>query len=179
MTTIDNLLVLDNVLSKNQCETLISLGSAKLNNSDLASYLGYEYYEWKNWKIDPIIRPLTDLIVQEYRNKFPAIECTATLWGIGDWRLKHFPPGYAFNKWHHEHDYSNPTRIACILVYLSDHDCGTEFLSTGEVIKSVAGRAIMFPTSWTHTHRGQVCPDNRSRYIMSAYAYLTDIKTNE
>ena len=170
--------MLDNALTGEQCNELINIGSKTLVNTSLETTLGYEYTEWKNWKVDPIIRPLTDLLVQKYIEKFPAITYTETLWGIGDWRFKHFPPGYSFNKWHSEHDYINPTRIACILVYLSDHNCGTEFLSNQKTIKSITGRAIMFPTSWTHTHRGQVCPDSKSRYIMSAYAYLTDKKSS-
>ena len=174
----DNLLVLDHALTKEECTELIDIGSKTLINTSLETTLGYEYTEWKNWSTDSIIRPLTDLLVQKYIEKFPAITYTETLWGIGDWRFKHFPPGYSFNKWHSEHDYINSTRIACILVYLSDHDCGTEFLSSQKIIKSVTGRAIMFPTSWTHTHRGQVCPENKSRYILSAYAYLTDKNPN-
>lgn len=178
MTKIDNLLILDNSLTREQSETLIEIGSKSLDKTDLESHLGYEFYEWETWNTDSIIRPLTDLIIQEYRTRFPAINYTETLWGVGDWRFKHFPPGYSFQDWHHEHGFDNPLRIACILVYLSDHNCGTEFLATGETIKSITGRAIIFPTSWTHTHRGQVCPDNKSRYIMSAYVYLTDMKNN-
>lgn len=174
----DNLLVLDNALTREQCDELIKIGSQNLITTSLESSLGYEYSEYKNWNTDPIIRPLTDILVQRYIEAFPAITYTETIWGIGDWRFKHFPPGYSFEKWHHEHDYNNSTRIACILVYLSDHACGTEFLSTQKTIKSCVGRAIMFPTSWTHTHRGQVCPEGKSRYIMSAYAYLTDKKSN-
>jgi hypothetical protein len=171
---LDNLLVLDNALTADDCQVLINSGSKNLISTSLETTLGYEFKEWKNWNNDPIVRPLTDLLVQKYIEQFPAITYTKTVWGIGDWRFKHFPPGYSFNEWHSEHDYNNSTRIACILVYLSDHDCGTEFLSTQKTVKSCAGRAIMFPTSWTHTHRGQVCPENKSRYIMSAYAYLTD-----
>ena len=179
MTKIDNLLVLDSALTAEQCDMLIELGSLNLDKSDLESHLGYEFYEWKMWNTNTIIRPLADLVVQKYRTQFPAINYTETLWGVGDWRFKHFPPGYCFQDWHQEHSVENSLRIACILVYLSDHDCGTEFLATGETIKSVKGRAIMFPTSWTHTHRGQLCPENKSRYIMSAYVYLTKMKSNE
>ena len=32
----------------------------------------------------------------------------------------------------------------------------------------------MFPAFWTHTHRGQPCPENKYRYILSAYVNLID-----
>lgn len=32
----------------------------------------------------------------------------------------------------------------------------------------------LFPAFWTHTHRGQLCPDNKLRYVMSAYVTLKE-----
>ena len=52
--------------------------------------------------------------------------------------------------------------------YLSDHNCGTEFYN-GCMVKSVKGRSLLFPPYWTHAHKGQPCPDNKERYILSAY----------
>ena len=72
-------------------------------------------------------------------------------------------------------DLTNEPRILSILVYLSNHNCGTEFYN-GKVIKSVKGRALIFPAFWTHTHKGQPCPDNKYRYILSAYVNLIDDK---
>ena len=69
---------------------------------------------------------------------------------------------------HSEQSIEDP-RVLSILVYLSDHNCGTEFYN-GFTIKSVKGRAMVFPPYWTHAHKGQPCPDKKFRYILSAYA---------
>ena len=178
MLMIDNVMVLDNVLTDEQCNLLISDSQGNLNTEDLETDLGYEYFICLYEKY-PFLIDTTQYIVREYEKQFPSINKTATIWDMADWKLKHFPPGYHFSPWHHEHDYRVPHRIACIILYLTDHNCGTQFFSTKEVIKSVKGRAVMFPTFWTHTHRGQVCPDNKDRYIMSAYALLTDLEMKE
>ena len=171
----NNTLVLDGVLSIEQCESLIKEGTASMVDSELAGVMGYRWSEFDQ-NTHPIIAPITSALTQEYVKHFPAINLTQTQWYTGKWRFKHFPPGYHFASWHSEHCFAHPYRIGCIIFYLSDHNCGTEFYSTREVITSKAGRAVIFPTSWTHTHRGQLCPDKKDRYIMSTYMYLTDKK---
>ena len=162
---------MDNMLTKKQCEELIE-ANTNLDNSDLESHVGYEYCDIFNWRNHEILAPLTFKAIEEYKVRFPEIELTPNCWRLEVWRFKHFPPGYHFKEWHSEQSHEYPHRIASMMIYLSDHDCGTEFIATGEVIKSKAGRVVMFPSSWTHTHRGQLCPENKSRYIMSIYAEL-------
>ena len=171
----DNTLVLDGVLTAEQCESLIQEGTISMVDSELEGVMGYRWSDFDQ-TTHPIIAPLTSVLTLEYIKHFPAIGMTDTKWFTGPWRFKHFPPGYHFGGWHSEHSYSSPYRIGCILLYLSNHDCGTEFYSTQEVIKSKAGRVMIFPTSWTHTHRGQLCPEKKDRYIMSTYMYLTEKK---
>lgn len=38
-----------------------------------------------------------------------------------------------------------------------------------KVIKSEIGKVVLFPAFYTHTHRGQVCPENKNRYIITGY----------
>lgn len=166
----DNVLVIDNLLSQADCDLLIKEGSTNMSQDVLNTSLGYEWTDWTHES--KLLNDITASIVNSYCNKFPQITMTADKWCIPSWRFKHFPPGYHFSDWHSEHVHNEPYRIACIILYLSDHDCGTEFYD-GEVVGSKIGRAMMFPTFWTHMHRGQVCPQNKHRYIMSAYAHLT------
>jgi len=79
-----------------------------------------------------------------------------------------FKPGDYFNKWHSEHCGDYATRVMVFQLYLSDHNCGTEFFS-GETIESEAGKAVLFPPYFTHTHRGQPCPQNKIRYLITGY----------
>jgi len=167
----DNLLLVENILSNKQCDELIDKFSTNLNYLELDSHLNYGFYDAVNGSCS-VLDELKINLVERYKEKFPAINMTNDKWTVESWRFKHFPPNYCFKDWHQEHTTKYSFAIAAILVYLSNHDCGTEFYATGEVIKSRKGRAIMFPAFWTHTHRGQLCPDQKDRYIMSAYINL-------
>jgi hypothetical protein len=170
---LNDVIIIDNALTDEQCDQLISEGSKNLDSQFLETPLGYNY---SDFELDhPIIEELTFNLVNEYSEKCPAINMTDTTWEPTIWRFKHFPPSYAFSNWHQEHIHRLPYRIACMLVYLSDHESGTEFYN-GDVVQSKKGRAMIFPTFWTHTHRGQVCPEGKDRYIMSMYLWLTDIQ---
>jgi hypothetical protein len=168
----DNTLVFDDLITPAQCKELISKYS-ELEKKDLETYLAYEWRDLK-FEEEPWLKPVLQLIITEYIKAFPSMQYTNTVFECESWRFKHFPPGYHFSNWHSEHSYIYPYRVACVILYLSDHNCGTEFFSNKEVIQSKMGRAVIFPTFWTHTHRGQLCPENKDRYIMSAYFNLTN-----
>ena len=164
----NHVLLLKNLLSEKDCQKVIDETKDKLVQTSLHTDWSYEYY---NMPANEFTHSISKTIVEKYVQTFPEINLTADPWTCKEFRFKHFPPGHSFNKWHSEHTKEYPYRIACIILYLSTHDCGTEFYD-GTVVKSNAGSAIIFPTSWTHTHRGQMCPLRKSRYIMSAYIHL-------
>jgi hypothetical protein len=166
----NHVLLLENLLSETECQKIINESKDKLIKTSLNTDWSYEYYDMANNNLTHFI---SKKVIETYTQNFPEINLTADPWLCKEFRFKHFPPGYSFDKWHSEHTKEYPYRIACIILYLSNHDCGTEFYD-GTVVKSNAGSAIMFPTSWTHTHRGQMCPLRKSRYIMSAYVHLVN-----
>lgn len=164
----DNTLVLDKAITLEGCQEIINKYQSFLIKDKLDSHLGYEYYDIID---SPALGILAQSIMNKYIEYFPDINLTADPWDTYTFRLKHFPPGYSFSSWHSEHNFQNPYRIASIMIYLTDHQTGTEF-TNGEVIRSVPGRAVVFPTSWTHTHRGQVCPEGKSRYVLTSYVNI-------
>ena len=44
-----------------------------------------------------------------------------------------------------------------------------------KVIKSEIGKLVIFPSYFTHTHRGQKCPDKKNRYIITGYVNFLDL----
>jgi len=165
----NHLLCLDNVLTKSECDYIIEESRGSMTSGFHKDWM-YEYSDFTN-EFPSVLRGAQNT-VESYLKEFPEMNMTENSWSLKQFRLKHFPANYGFTKWHSEHTYDYPYRIACILFYLTDHDCGTEFYNSGEVIKSKVGRAVIFPTSWTHTHRGQICPEGKSRYIISTYLHL-------
>ena len=111
-----------------------------------------------------LIKKFRDDVIE----KFPEINFTADVWAITNMRFKLFKSGQSFERWHSEHSFDYPTRLLNIMIYLTEHNCGTEFFN-GDYIKSEIGRLVLFPPYFTHTHRGQKCPDNKTRYIITGY----------
>lgn len=168
----DNVLVIDDALTLDQCDLLISKYSSVTVDEELNTALNYRHVDIPEYRDDPTLSTVSQNVVAKYIEFFPTINMTKDRWFLDLWRFKHFPPDHAFSTWHSEHAISHPYRIASVMLYLSDHNCGTEFFSTKEVIMSKKGRAVLFPAFWTHTHRGQLCPDKKDRFIMTSYINL-------
>lgn len=161
----------DNFLTEKECKSIIRKYKKRCIRDSLETYLRYNYVDIpmnQEWA-----KKLSSLF-DRYAKKYDGINIIEP-WGIDSVRFKHFPKNYSFDKWHCEQTTNYPYRIISILIYLSDHDVGTEFYHENKTIKSKAGRAIIFPASWTHIHRGQ--KTNKDRYILSSYAFLR--KPNE
>jgi len=167
---IDFTLVIDSALTSDQCDHLIESALARgLSTTHLETHRGYRHTDFM--EDDGILGRLHHECMSAYNSRYPSLDYLDDQLEFSPWRFKHFPPTYSYNQWHSEHNLIVAHRVLCVIVYLSDHACGTEFLHTGDVVESRKGRALVFPTFWTHTHRGGVCPDHRDRYIMSSYAH--------
>jgi len=168
----NNICIIDNALSIKECDFLIE----NLKNNIQGSSGNPHNYNYCDISYDgnDVLQNLTKLIIGEYTKLYPEINLTYNKWELQNFKFKEFIPGNYYNKFHSEQAFNEP-RILSILVYLSNHKCGTEFYN-GKVIQSVKGRALIFPAFWTHTHKGQPCPENKYRYILSAYVNLIDDK---
>ena len=161
----NHICIIDNSLSQKECDSLIDKYSSKLTKS-LKKPWNYSYhvlpYE------DEILQKLVSKILPKYKTENPEINFTSDPWSLKNFRFKRFNPGDHYNEFHSEQSLNDP-RVLSVLIYLSDHNCGTEFID-GRMVKSVKGRSLLFPPFWTHVHKGQPCPENKYRYILSAYA---------
>ena len=93
---------------------------------------------------------------------------------VYDCKVKKIPAGGGFHNWHYE----NPSvihspRHLVIQAYLNDDfDAGeTEFLYQNRREEAVAGDVIIFPTAYTHTHRGNP-PIGGTKYIATSWAWI-------
>jgi hypothetical protein len=162
------ILIKDKIFSKKECNDIINTYS-KICSKGENNYSGYDCYDINNFNYIDKILP----VIEEYKKKFKGIELTPSKWTIGRFRFKHFKPGKHFSLWHSEHSLSYLDRVLNVQVYLSTHNCGTEFLDY-KTVKSKVGRVAIFPSYFTHTHKGQICPDNKNRYILTSYIYFCE-----
>jgi hypothetical protein len=161
------ILTKDNFFTENECTEIINYFKDKTKKPE-NNYLNYLQSDIEQ---SPYMFSVSTKIlsyIDEYKQLYPESNETSSYWGFTNMRFKHFMPGKNFDSWHSEHSFYYPYRMLSIMIYLSNHNCGTEFYN-GDIIKSKAGRLTIFPAYFTHTHRGQVCPENKDRYLLTGY----------
>ena len=86
-------------------------------------------------------------------------------------KIQRTNPCEGFHIWHSDQTGTSPYRQLVTLLYLNDDFEGgeTEFLYQNVRIKPQAGKFIIFPPFWTHTHRGNP-PIGGSKYIITSWA---------
>jgi hypothetical protein len=155
-------LVVRKFLSDEDCDFLIK--TYNKNNKVIEDSCGYIACPINNINLNNKLNN----IVKLYTDKFPEIYYTKDKWFLNEVRVKHFKPKKYFKSWHSEHGIESPLRILVVQIYLSNHNCGTKFFN-GETIKSEKGKLAVWPAYFTHTHKGEPCPDNKDRYLLSGY----------
>ena len=171
----DFIFIKKNFFSKEKCYSLIEELKNKVKPGEHKTF-GYDAFDLEETLIFKGINSNLIPVVNKYIKKFPEVNLTWDKWAVATMRFKKFKPGKAFNHWHSEHAYDFCTRILNFQLYLSSHNCGTKFYN-GSVIKSEIGKLVMFPAYFTHTHKGQKCPHNKTRYIITGYFNFLSPKT--
>tara|TARA_B100001109_G_C18683766_1_gene389983 strand:+ start:157 stop:678 length:522 start_codon:yes stop_codon:yes gene_type:complete len=151
----------DDVFSLDECNQIISDYKPKTSYDENTrySYANIESFDY----IDKLMST-----VFNYISEYPEINLIASKFGLTNIRFKHFKPGNSFNIWHSEHCITHAYRVLSVQLYLSEHNCGTKFYN-GDYIQSKVGRVAIFPAYFTHTHKGETCPDRKDRYIITSY----------
>lgn len=94
--------------------------------------------------------------------------------------IQHYPKNGGFKKWHFENA-GNPKSIFRHLVfmtYLNDvNDGGTEFLYQGLKTPAKKGLTVIWPATWTHTHKGEISK-TKEKYIITGW-YSFERHNNE
>lgn len=85
-----------------------------------------------------------------------------------------YTAGAGLYKWHSdEADLHGPLRYRfSTIVYLNDVPSGgeTEFMHQGVLVKPEAGKVLLFPSTWTHVHRGNM-PISNDKYIITSLLF--------
>ena len=96
------------------------------------------------------------------------IKCTSI-------KMQKTNPGGGYHVWHPEQgNGEQSSRCLVYSLYLNDiDDAGeTEFLYQKLRIPPKENTMIIWPASFTHTHRGNVVHGNKSKYIVTGWFYL-------
>ena len=91
-----------------------------------------------------------------------------------DCKLKKIPPGRGFHAWHYESaGYDQVGRVFVVQLYLNDDFEGgeTEFLYQNKREQAKRGDVLIFPTNFTHVHRGNT-PIGGTKYLLTSWAWI-------
>ena len=126
----------------------------------------------KNKIIANYIR-LLQSCVDQYVSDYP--ECNSySPWNlIESINIRRYNPGQGFKSWHTERCSNKPIirdRHLVFMTYLNDVDIsgGTEFKFQKKIIVPEKGKTVIWPSDWTHTHRGLVS-DSQTKYIITGW----------
>ena len=82
--------------------------------------------------------------------------------------LQKYNPGQGYYKWHFEDNVIGKRHLV-FMTYLNDvDDGGTEFKYQNITTPAKKGLTLIWPTHWTHTHRGQVS-NTKIKYITTGW----------
>lgn len=111
-----------------------------------------------------------DRCYQEYAKKFSILNEIGNHHSFGI-KIQKIEPSQGYHMWHCEQGcLNNSRRIIGWLAYLNDIENGgeTEFLYQSKRIQAKQGRVVLFPASFTHTHRGNP-PLSDTKYIITGW----------
>jgi len=88
--------------------------------------------------------------------------------------LQKYEPGEGFKSWHCERlGIPQQTRCLVFMTYLNDVPAGgTEFLYQKMTAPAKKGLTLIWPSDWTHTHRGQISQEHKKYIITGWLNYL-------
>jgi hypothetical protein len=107
--------------------------------------------------------------VGEILPRYPSLQIDP-LGGTG-YKIQKYARGEGHFTWHV--DGFGPMaehRLLALVLYLNDVERGgeTEFHHQDVAIRPRTGDALLFPTAWTHMHRGRI-PESNDKYVISSF----------
>lgn len=142
---------LDEQCFVDEMDMIHDVGQANLI-SDINMYLNDALKEYSSY-----FEMLSDMLLRSTRQK-----------------LQKTKPSGGYHIWHHEQSTLNfAERVLTWTIYLNDVEEGgeTEFLYQSKRIKAKKGKILIFPATFTHTHRGNP-PLSGDKYILTGWWHL-------
>lgn len=177
---------IENVLSREICEEFISnfeistdlhtsnFEDSSKKSTDIMFHRDvYNLPEW-NGLINKMLSSL-DEGLNKYIEKFEVLKYMNSF-SLSTFNMQRYRPGEGFYGWHCERN-GNPkyiNRMLVWMIYLNDvEEGGTEFLYQEHKVKAECGKLLIWPSDWTHTHRGIISNDETKYILTGWYTYTT------
>jgi len=116
-----------------------------------------------------LYQKLLGSIIHLYEKKYPEVKELSRFGLVDTCQIQHYKPGEGFKKWHFERSSKKENRCMVFMTYLNDvPDGGTCFKYQDLTTPAEKGLTLMWPTDFTHTHKGQIT-DKHEKYIITGW----------
>jgi len=171
----------DNCLDQESCDKMIdefkeAEKASKMYSDDEPSILRkdthFNLYD-RNPNLNEEFNSLLDVYVAKYCDDFPVLKGCSISSFCNKMQKTELSGGY--HNWHCENtSMVTSSRVLTWLFYFNDVTEGgeTELLHYSIRVKPKAGRLIIFPAYFTHTHRGNP-PISNNKYIATGWYHLS------
>lgn len=180
--------VYENVLDSESCQSIIEYFESLREFNLVIGHEGYtnNIASRKDETVftmhpDVITLPKSHPILQQFSEKFwicyeqyckeYSILTTIKQHGFFQLRIQRTDVGGGFHNWHFENSsLESSNRLVAFMLYLNDVEEGgeTEFLYLHKRYQAKAGRMLIWPATYSHTHRGNP-PLSNTKYIITAW----------
>ena len=174
--------IYDNVLSKDECDSYIKLfetakQTSMVQNSGLSTIVRKDCSFLLcdvNLEANDNFNLMMNNFVNKYNDDFPILN-HHKLASYHN-KMQETEIGGGYHIWHCENNnVTSFSRILTWLFYFNDVEEGgeTELLYQHMRVKPQAGRLVIFPAYFTHTHRGNP-PISNTKYIATGWYHLAE-----
>jgi hypothetical protein len=181
--SVDNFVrIYDNVMSKDICDVYINLFQ-KAKEASMVQDAGLTDTERKdssfllcdvNLDANNDFNLMLNDYVNQYNNDFSILNQYKMISYLN--KMQETEIGGGYHLWHNENNnVTSFSRILTWLFYFNDVEEGgeTELLYQHMRVKPQAGRLVIFPAYFTHTHRGNP-PISNTKYIATGWYHLVE-----
>ena len=106
--------------------------------------------------------------ILSYEEKYEDVKNLTTYSIVENPRIQFYKKGWGFKNWHCERAW-HQNRMLVWMVFLNDvKDGGTEFKYQKLKIPAKKGLMLMWPSDFTHTHRG-IISKTKEKYILTGW----------
>lgn len=182
----DHIGIYDNALTKKECEMIINRFETKDShrqkgvnseiegtgeNLKLCKQISFDCRNGDDAFYHRMVSIAIERKFHLYRKKNPFLEYgsnTSKFHLTSVYNLQKYSEGEGYFPLHCEHGSLGPYRMLVWMIYLNDAKCGTVFPIQKKTLKPKTGRLVIWPSAWTHPHRG-VTPNVGKKYIITGW----------
>jgi len=119
-------------------------------------------------------------VVKKYEEKYESVKHIDSYGLTSNYNIQYYKKNEGFKVWHCENDsFRHMNRVLVFMTYLNDvPEGGTEFLYQKIITPAKKGLTLIWPSSFTHTHKGQITK-NYEKYILTGWLNYLPRNNNE